>query len=185
MPLKMIYSNFMSRIPPAVIFRKTSRHCSHHLCCALRPCQLASPLLDVYFSMKFHQQLSITGVITGRSRTQRGGGGNIPPVFYDMCQHSAKTDAKSWRSSSKCSDNWLLNCVMTNVSMVRVSSSDPRGSPGPLHRGLYNAGVVETDTGGHDYACSCPRYADSDMDTHGASGNWSHVNRANFTAKSS
>ena len=34
MPLKMIYSNFMSRIPPAVIFRKTSRHCSHHLCCA-------------------------------------------------------------------------------------------------------------------------------------------------------
>ena len=116
---------------------------------------------------------------------RRGGGGNIPPVFYDMCQHSAKTDAKSWRSSSKCSDNWLLNCVMTNVSMVRVSSSDPRGSPGPLHRGLYNAGVVESDTGGHDYACSCPRYADSDMDTHGASGNWSHVNRANFTAKSS
>ena len=67
MPLKMIYSNFMSRIPPAVIFRKTSRHCSEpsSVCCT------ASPLLDVYFSMKFHQQLSITGVITGRSRPQR------------------------------------------------------------------------------------------------------------------
>ena len=64
-----------------------------------------------------------------------------------MCQHSAKTDAKSVRSSSKRSDNWLLNCVITNVSMVRVSSSDPRGIPGPLHRGLYNAGVVESDTG--------------------------------------
>ena len=88
-------------------------------------------------------------------------------MFYDMCQHSAKTDAKSWRSSSKRSDNWLLNCVITNVSMVRVSSSDPRGIPGPLHRGLYNAGVVEFDTGGHDYACSCSRYADSDMDTRG------------------
>ena len=49
----------------------------------------------------------------------------------------------------------------------------------------YTLLVLWSLTEGHDYACSCPRYADSDMDTHGASGNWSHVNRANFTAKSS
>ena len=79
--------------------------------------------------MKFHQQLSITAVITGRSRTQRGEEEATSPVFYDMCQHAAKTDAKSWRSSSKCSDNCLLNCVITRCQHGPCVIIWPQGDP--------------------------------------------------------
>lgn len=188
MPLKMIYSNCSyPAIQPAVIFMKTSRHCRHPLCCAPRRCQLGSPASP--WCVFFYEIPS--AIINYRSNYREVQGSEMAartrrrrqhhPVFYDMCQHSAKTDAKTWRSSSKCSDNCLLNCVITRCQQAPCVIIWPQGIPGTHYTLLVFWSLTEA----HDYACSCPRYADSDMDTHGASGNWSHVNRANFTAKSS
>ena len=165
MPLKMIYSNFMSRIPPAVIFRKTLRHCSHHLCCALP--RLSSPWCVFFYEIPsaiINYRSNYRAVQASEMAALRRGG-NIPPVFYDMCQHSAKTDAKSWRSSSKRSDNWLLNCVNYQCQHGPCVIIWPQGDPRSITPRIIQCWWGGVWHGGHDSACSCPRYAESDMDT--------------------
>ena len=153
MPLKMIYSNFSyPAIQPAVIFMKTSRHCRHPLiplCSAPRRCQLGSPASPwcVFFYeipsaiinyRSNYREVQDSEMAATRRRRQHH------PVFYDMCQHSAKTDAKTWRSSSKCYDNCLLNCVITRCQQAPCVIIWPQGDP---RYTLHIAGVVESDRG--------------------------------------